>query len=526
MVATTRRRFLARVGNGMLIAGLGSRLAFELGVANANDLGPASTVDYGDLGPWVTRMQELNPDKLQALMVEELLGERVTLRQLTSAAALANAETFGGQDYVGYHAEMALVPALEMAEELPRTLQPLPVLKVLYRNACRIQQFGPGKKTLQPVTALRAGESGTAARAGSVDHFGPELRRLVRQADMTRAEQLFAEVIGRDTGLAFNTLLHTIADEVDVHRFVLAYRGMSLIDVAGAEHAHTLLRQCVRHCVDSEQNRIDKGREPSPIRDHLPKLVDEFQLDQRPHGTREMDDAWVESLALAIYGSDKFEASRAVAAALAEGIAPDAICEAIALAANQLTLRQTGNPLRTHGASAGVHSSDAANAWRHMAGWANPLNAKIGLVVSAWHTSSYTPYITSGDPYPLEEHFGKVKATGAAELLGLAEEAIRGNDQPTASAAVHRYGEQGGDPAAVFALLRKFAISEDGRLHSEKYYRTVKEEFALARPAFRWRHLVGLARVTASAYAYDVDDNHGHRAPGYEDACRRLGVEL
>jgi hypothetical protein len=417
---------------------------------------------------------------------------------------------------------MALVPALEMSAELPQSHQPLPVLKVLYRNACRIQQYGPGKKTSQPLPPRDP--AGTDVRAETVDHFGPELRRLVRVADMTRAEQLFAEVIGRDTGLAFNTLLHTIADEVDVHRFVLAYRGMSLIEVAGAEHAHMLLRQCVRHCVDFEQSRIEKGREPSPLREHLPKLIDEFHLDTCPVGTRMPDDAWVEALALTLYSTDKAEASRAVAAAIAEGVAPVAICEAIALAANQLTLRQTGNPLRTHGASAGVHGADAANAWRHMVGWANPLNAKIGLVVSGWHTGTYAPF--GADPYPLEEHFEEVKATGPAVLLGLAEEAIRGNDQPTASAAVHLYGERGGDPAPVFALLRKYAISEDGRLHSEKYYRTVAEEFALARPAFRWRHLVGLARVTASAYAYDVDDNHGHRAPGYEDACLRLGVEL
>ncbi len=41
----------------------------------------------------------------------------------------------------------------------------------------------------------------------------------------------------------------------------------------------------------------------------------------------------------------------------------------------------------------------------------------------------------------------------------------------------------------VFDLMLRFAVSEDGRLHSEKY-RTVTEEFAATRPAFRWRHLV------------------------------------
>jgi hypothetical protein len=68
----------------------------------------------------------------------------------------------------------------------------------------------------------------------------------------------------------------------------------------------------------------------------------------------------------------------------------------------------------------------------------------------------------------------------------------------------------------VFDLLLRYAVSEDGALHAEKYYRTVTEEFAAARPAFRWRHLVALARVTASEY--------GFPAPGYVEACRLLKV--
>ena len=49
-------------------------------------------------------------------------------------------------------------------------------------------------------------------------------------------------------------------------------------------------------------------------------------------------------------------------------------------------------------------------------------------------------------------------------------------------------------------LLRRYAVSEDGALHAEKYYRTVNEEFGTIRPAFRWRELTALARVTASEY--------------------------
>jgi len=51
-----------------------------------------------------------------------------------AAAALANARTFGGQDYIGYHTLMALVPAYEMALTLPEARRALPVFKVLYRK--------------------------------------------------------------------------------------------------------------------------------------------------------------------------------------------------------------------------------------------------------------------------------------------------------------------------------------------------------------------------------------------------------
>jgi hypothetical protein len=96
------------------------------------------------------------------------------------------------------------------------------------------------------------------------------------------------------------------------------------------------------------------------------------------------------------------------------------------------------------------------------------------------------------------------------------EEAIRANDQALASAAAHRYGELGHTPRAMFDLLLRYAISEDGALHAEKFYRTASEEYAATRPAFRWRHVVALARVTASA--------HGQPAPGIAEATRLLGA--
>ena len=86
------------------------------------------------------------------------------------------------------------------------------------------------------------------------------------------------------------------------------------------------------------------------------------------------------------------------------------------------------------------------------------------------------------------------------------------------------YGENGHAVEPALELMLKYAVSEDGRLHGEKYFQTVREEYRTIRPAFRWREIVGLARVTASAYGYNREDKHGFRAAGYEEACRLLGV--
>jgi hypothetical protein len=110
----------------------------------------------------------------------------------------------------------------------------------------------------------------------------------------------------------------------------------------------------------------------------------------------------------------------------------------------------------------------------------------------------------------------QITATKPADLLDQLDTAIRGNMQAHACAVVHRYGELGHPSRPVFDLMLKYAISEDGSLHAEKFFRTTSEEFANTRPAVRWRQLVALARVTASEY--------GRPAPGYAEARQLLGV--
>jgi hypothetical protein len=517
---STRRAFLADVGRGMLLASVGSGLAAELAIGPSAQAKEASTdfLSFGDLEPLVGLMQDTPAAKLQPILVEKIKSG-VDLKTLVAAGALANARTFGGQDYVGFHTFMALGPAYKMAQELPSEQAPLPVLKVLYRNATRIQEFGGKKAEVLHVQHEH-------------DDPGPDtdIQAASRAADFGKAENAFAAYAKSDPGEAFNHLEYALQDEVDVHRVVLAWRAWETHDLTGREHAHTLLRQSVRYCVKSEQGMCEHhGKEkfeariksPSHIRQVLPRLLDEHKLLSGTIGTRQADDAWIEATSLAIANGTQVKGAETVASALAEGFSLESVSEAISLAANSLLLRNGKE--RAHGDSTGVHASDSAIAWRNIALVSDHRNRVASLIVAGFHTAGQSQYVVK-EAYPLAAHLEKVTSKDPAELLKQVEGAIRENDQATACAAVAKYGSLGNDSGPVFELLLRYGISEDGRLHAEKYYRTACEEFALMRPAFRWRQLQSLARVTASEYNYDRFDKKGFHAPGYEEACKLLGV--
>ena len=409
---------------------------------------------------------------------------------------------------------MAMLPAMNMIDLLPSERQPLPILKVLYRNSAQIQALGgPSKKTLREMHA---------AEEATVENRDIAIRDACRVGDVEKAERLFAPLANARLDDAFNTLLPTMQDEINVHRFVFAHRTRGLADLLGKDYAYTILRQCVHFSCNHEQSRINNKRAEDPIRALMPKLLDQYKLAQPRFGSRDPGDAAVEALARVIYQGPPEKSADAAAAALAEGISPEVVGEAISLASNMLVLKQGPDAWRTHGDSAGVHSSDATNAFRNMARVCRPNLAASGLVVAAYHVAAHRPF--NHEAYPTEGHRATIKTTDPTKLLDEAEDAIRNNNQGRAAAAIAIYGEGGHSPQAVFDRMLKYTISEDGRLHGEKYFQTVQEEFRTMRPAFRWRQIVGLARVTASAYGYDRDDKYGKRAPGYEEACRLLKV--
>jgi hypothetical protein len=518
----TRREFLADVGRGTLIAAVGSSTAADLGLVPAARAGEAELgrLTFGSLDGLVGLLQETPADRVVSVVVDEL-KRGTDLKRLITAAALANARTFGGEDYTGYHTLMAMAPAFHMAGELPESLQPLPVIKVVYRNTNRCLERGGRKhEVLGPV----APESPSPGQCG-----GEVMREAVRSKDMNAAERRFAALAALGPDEAFNDLLYAVQENTEVHRTVLPYRAWDLLGLIGREHAHTLLRQSVHYCVVSERDWKHTPETDKP-RVVLPRLMDQYHLGTKPLGKRSADDSWVEHLSRTIFEGTAEQAADAAAAALAEGMAPGAIGEALSLAANQLILRDAGRspreaqpnkpPGSVHGDSIGVHACDSANAWRNMARVSNPRNTAACLILGAFQVA-YDRVNRGGDflhwsPRPMAADLEPIRESRQAALLDQLDAAVRSNDQARACAITHRLGQIGSSGRSVFDRLLRYAISEDGALHAEKFYRTVVEEFTATRPAFRWRQLIALARVTASEF--------GRPAPGVAEARERLGI--
>ena len=149
----TRREFLGDVGRGMLVAGVGFGTAVDLGLTSAHAEGGEDTrLRFGEIDSLVGMMQETPITKLIPVLLEKL-GSGTELKQLVAAAALANARTFGGEDYIGFHTLMALAPAYRMASELPVDRQALP-----------FHEGRPCRDVARPATTPARGREGRTPR--------------------------------------------------------------------------------------------------------------------------------------------------------------------------------------------------------------------------------------------------------------------------------------------------------------------------------------------------------------------------
>ncbi|HEX6882405.1 MAG TPA: hypothetical protein VF530_03430 [Planctomycetota bacterium] len=508
MITTNRRQFLGGVGGTLGATAVGLAAAQRLGFAEARAWIEPGRLRFGALDPLVDLLQATPADELLPRLVERLRAG-TTLDELVAAGALANARALGGTDYNGYHALMALVPSLELARRMPGPLAPLPVLKVLHRSTRFIHDAGHAQADELLPLADDEANTGTG-----------DLVASLRTRDLARAEQALAREGRASPARAHEELQTVVRDDADVHRVVLAWRAFDLARLTGPEHAVTLLRQSVHYCIEQDGQRAARGQAPKEIGALVAELIEAHGLAGHERGTRAADEAWIEALAGTVHAGESAAAARAVARALAEGYDPEDVGAALSLAANRLLLNdpgrskaEAGKPVGSvHGASVGVHASDAANAWRNLARAGGARNAFASLIAGAYHTAGQARWVG-----PEAHDVGAEACTLAdpARVLAEIEARIRAKDQAGACQAARRYGALGGPAVELFALLAGFAVSEDGALHAEKYFRTAEEEHARARPAHRATYLVALTRVMAS--------QQGFAAPGVEEARALLG---
>jgi hypothetical protein len=247
--------------------------------------------------------------------------------------------------------------------------------------------------------------------------------------------------------------------------------------------------------------------------------MEEHGLEKRERGTRAASFVWIEELADTIFAADRADAAGAVAEALSEGSDPEHVGMAMSLAATRLLLNDPGGTREApgkpvgsvHGASVGVHASDAVNAWRNIGRIGSARNEFATLIAGAYHTAGQSKNVGAlafdHDAEPCEKE-------APAELLREIEGRIRDRDQKQACQATRRYCELRHPHADLFALLLRYAVSEDGALHAEKYFRTAQEEHSIALPQDQPLYLVALTRVMAS--------QSGFPAPGVDEARKLL----
>ena len=115
-------------------------------------------------------------------------------------------------------------------------------------------------------------------------------------------------------------------------------------------------------------------------------------------------------------------------------------------------------------------------------------NVMACLIVGAWQVARdrSTPINLLADPLPAKHHLNRLSGLDGDALMLKLDEAVQNNLQAHATAVVQKLGEASVPAERVFGTLLKYAVSEDGALHAEKYYNTVWDDFHSSRPSTRW----------------------------------------
>jgi len=198
------------------------------------------------------------PGQLLPILVERLKSG-TDLRRAGGGGRAANARTFGGEDYVGFHTiDGTSFRPTTMAAELPASRRACRCFKVLYRNGNRIHEHAATTRVLHPI-GRRVGGNRAGFRVTS---------RFARR---------FAGKIpgGQNAFLASATqnsppMPLTRSCWPSKYGLGQCYRmsaapAWSCSTWSAREHAQTLLRQSVHYCSEHrEERKIRRLQSPCP----------------------------------------------------------------------------------------------------------------------------------------------------------------------------------------------------------------------------------------------------------------------
>ena len=290
-----------------------------------------------------------------------------------------------------------------MSRELPEAQRALPVLKVLYRNTNHIQQIGGrSHEALHPVEPA-------AVPAGPAGGRGPPRGDPPAGHGRGRADLRRARRTGRSTRRT-TTCQYLVQDNIErpPRRPGLARLGPARPDRQGARpHAAPPVGPLLRgRGGEHPQVRLGRARcAPS-----CPGCSTSYRLLSRAAGRAAARRRLGRAAGQTIY------ASTARAGRRRGRRGPGRRDRARGRRRGDLAGRQPARPARprprarptraakpvgsVHGASVGVHASDAANAWRNIARVSNRRNALASLIVGAYHTAGQAGGLNP-QPYPL-----------------------------------------------------------------------------------------------------------------------------
>ena len=435
MQRNDRRQFLANVGSGMLVGSLGAALSGDLGISSAHAGEDNDRLTFGDMEPLVALMQETPLNRLQTVLIDRINGG-TDLATLIAAGSLANARTFGGHDYVGFHTFMALTPALEMAAELPTERKALPDFESV------VSQHRPNSAVRRIEQRSVEANRCQQARWRSRRPAKRCRRRLARLTSRVPSESWRRWLASRPRSCSIMFSIPSKTRPTFIASCWLGAHGRRSIWWA-SNMPTRCCRQSVQFCLRASESRIRDGRPDPELWTLLPKLLDQYKLLGKSLGDRQGDDEWIEELAWTFFQSDRRKRPTRPLRHWPADMRPIKspkrcrslpICCCCTTRVETKMVTATRSKGRVHGASVGVHASDAANAWRNIARVSNHRNTVASLLVGAYHTAGQSPHVQR-ERWPL-----KMDAVESIDdkdkLLSQANSAIRNRDQALAGAAI------------------------------------------------------------------------------------------